>query len=72
MGQGTTRETDFRWKEFVVLPVVDQIRKCHAMATEAKDLAALAGHDTREVYQTLAQQWSTLADEIQNSEQEAA
>jgi len=72
MGHGTARETDFRWNEFVALSITDQIRKCHAMATEAKDLAAVAGHDTREVYLTLAQQWSTLAKEIQNSEQEAA
>jgi len=68
MGQGTRRETDFRWNEFVGLPVADQISKCHAMATEAKDLAAFAGHDSREVYLTLARQWSALANEIQNSE----
>ena len=66
--QDTKRESDFRWNEFVVLPVADQIRKCQAMAAEAKDLADLARYDTRDVYLTLAQQWSTLASEIQNSD----
>ena len=68
MGQGTRRESDFRWNEFVDLPVADQIRKCHAMATEAKDLATRADHDARKVYLVIARQWSTLANEIQNSE----
>jgi hypothetical protein len=72
MGHGTRRETDFRWNEFVALPVADQARKCHEMATEATDLAALAGYDTREVYLTLAQQWSTLAKEIQEGERATA
>jgi hypothetical protein len=72
MRHDTRRECDFRWKDFVGLPVADQIRKCHEMATEANDLAAVAGYDTREVYLTLAQQWSNLAREIQNSEQAAA
>ncbi len=68
MGQGFRRESDFRWDEFVGLPVADKIRKCHEMATEAQDLSARADHNTREVYIALARQWSTLANEIQNSE----
>ncbi len=68
MGPGVTRESDFRWDEFVGLPIADQIRKCQAMATEAKDLAALADRDIGDVYMVLARQWSALATEIETSE----
>jgi hypothetical protein len=67
MGRALTAESDFQWDEFVGLSIKDRIRKCHAMAMEAKDLAALADRDMRKTYLDIAHQWSVLADEMQRS-----
>ena len=66
MGQLLTTEFDFPSAGFAGLPIKDQVRKCRAMAVEAKELATTASnHKTRDGYLDLAQQWLALADEMQ-------
>jgi hypothetical protein len=67
MERSLAAKSHFRCDEFVGLSIKDRIGKCHAMAMEAKSLAALADRDMREAYLDLAQHWSELANEMQHN-----
>ena len=64
MGRLLSAECDFGTDEFLRLPIMDRIQKCHAMAEDAKRLAAVADSEMRDPYIDLAQQWLALADEM--------
>jgi hypothetical protein len=56
---------DFRADEFLALPVEGRIRKCRALAENARQVAASTDLSFRSDYMQLAYHWSELADEIE-------
>jgi hypothetical protein len=68
IAMGGAMRSDFQINEFAGLSIQDQIRKCRAMAVEAKNFAATADRDMSDVYLDLANRWEALADEMYGSQ----
>jgi len=51
--------------EFSKLPLSERIKKCRALAAEAKQSAVNAAPHLRSAFLDLAEQWSKLADEME-------
>jgi hypothetical protein len=56
---------DLRADEFLMLSVEGRIRKCRALAENARQVAASADPSLRSDYIQLAHDWSELADEME-------
>ena len=53
--------------EFSKLPPKERIKRCRALAAEAKEAAIGAAPNLRATFLDLAEQWSKLADELEHN-----
>ena len=64
-------EYRFQADEWRGLSLAERVRRCRTFAAEAQDLANHAPAYSKHLYEKIAQQWATLAAEIEReSEQE--
>jgi hypothetical protein len=63
--------TAFDFEQYARLPLPERIRICKFQAREARKLAAL-NNANQSAYLKFAEQWDTLAGEIEHAERSAA
>ena len=59
-------EYRFKADEWNTLAPSERVRRCRLWAAEAQALADKASHELKQTYQNMADQWTTLAREIEH------
>ena len=60
-------EHRFKADEWERLTPAERVRRCRAIAAQAREIAATAPSTMRDSYLRLAESWALLADEIERS-----
>ena len=65
--RGTAMDFQFNAEEWAKLPKEERIRRCKAMADEARKLASTCTGTMNATYHALAKDWENLAFEIEQN-----
>ena len=60
-------DLDFDAEEFRAMPASERVRTCRLLAVRARRLAELCGPKHEPIYLRIAQEWDTLANDIEQA-----